>query len=136
MIPINWSPDRKTLAEFAEAGMFVLGMVAAPLAYLKGQPRVAVAFWLAAMTLRILGLIRPDWLRPIFLGLTLATWPIGWVVGWVALAVLYFAIFTPIALLFRLIGRDALKRKFDPKAESYWEPYQPNRGIDRYLRPF
>jgi Saxitoxin biosynthesis operon protein SxtJ len=136
MIPINWTPDRKTLGEFAEAGMFALGMVAAPLAYFKGQPRVAAAFWIVAVIMRIIGLTRPAWLRPAFLALTLATWPIGWVVGRVALAVLYFAVFTPIALFFRLIGRDALQRSLDPKAKTYWEPYRPNRGLDRYLRPF
>jgi hypothetical protein len=136
MIPINWKPDRKTLGEFAEAGMFALGMVAAPLAYFKGQPRVAVAFWLLAVILRLVGLARPSWLKPVFVGLTLATWPIGWIVSRVALGVLYFAVFTPIALFFRLIGRDALRRSFDPKAKTYWEPYRPNRGLERYLRPF
>ena len=37
MIPIQWKPDRKALGEFAEAGMFALGMVAAPLAYFRGS---------------------------------------------------------------------------------------------------
>jgi Saxitoxin biosynthesis operon protein SxtJ len=136
MIPINWTPDRKTLGEFAEAGMFALGMVAAPLAYSRGQPRLAATFWVAAVVLRIVGLARPAWLRPVFLGLTLATWPIGWVVSRVALGLLYFAVFTPIALIFRLIGRDSLKKTLDPKAKTYWEPYRPNRGLERYLRPF
>jgi hypothetical protein len=136
MIPINWKPDRKTLGEFAEAGMFVLGMVAAPLAYLRGEPRVAAIFWVIAVILRIVGLVRPAWLKPVFVGLTLATWPIGWFVSRVALGVLYFAVFTPIALVFRLIGRDVLKRSFDPKAKTYWESYRPNRGVERYLRPF
>ncbi len=53
MIPINWKPDRKTLGEFAEAGMFALGMVAAPLAYFRGQPRLAAAFWVVAVILRV-----------------------------------------------------------------------------------
>jgi hypothetical protein len=136
MIPINWKPDRKALGEFAEAGMFALGMVAAPLAYFRGQPGVAATFWVAAVLMRIIGLARPEWLKPVFLGLTLATWPIGWVVSRLALALLYFAVFTPIALAFRLIGRDALRRKLDRQAKTYWEPYRPNRGLERYLRPF
>jgi hypothetical protein len=136
MIPINWRPDRKTLGEFAEAGMFALGMVAAPLAYMRGQPRVAVAFWTAGVLIRIVGLVRPERLKPVFLGLTLATWPIGWVVSRLAIGLLYFAVFTPIALVFRVVGRDALHRKIDPKAPTYWEPYRPNRGLERYLRPF
>ncbi len=136
MVPINWTPDRKTLGEFSEAGLFFVGMVAAPLAYFRGQPTLAAAFWVAAVLGRLVGLVRPEWLKPVFLGLTIASWPIGWVVSKVALAGLYFLVFTPIGLVFRLIGRDALQRKADPSATTYWEPYQPNRGIDRYLRPF
>jgi Saxitoxin biosynthesis operon protein SxtJ len=136
MIPINWSPDRKTLGEFSEAGMFALGMVAAPLAYFRGHSWLAAMFWVLGVVLRLVGLVRPGWLKPVFLGLTLATWPIGWVVSRVALGVLYFLVFTPIALVFRLIGRDDLQRAADRDSKSYWEPYRPNRGLERYLRPF
>jgi len=136
MIPIPWTPDRKTLREFSEAALFALGMVAAPLAYFRGQPRLASTCWLLAVAARLLGLVRPGWLRLPFLALTLATWPIGWLVSRVALALLYFLVFTPIALTFRLLGRDALNRKFDPEAPTYWESYKPDRGLERYLRPF
>jgi hypothetical protein len=29
-------------------------------------------------------------------------------------------LFTPIAMVFRLVGRDTMKRKFEPESESYW----------------
>jgi len=35
LVPINWEPDRATLAGFSEAGMFMVGMVAAPVALLR-----------------------------------------------------------------------------------------------------
>jgi Saxitoxin biosynthesis operon protein SxtJ len=136
MIPINWTPDRKTLAEFSEAGMFALGMVAAPLAYYRGQSKVAVAFWVVAVVGRLIGLTRPGWLKPAFLGLTLATWPIGWVVSRLTLGLLFLLVFTTVAIVFRLVGRDALNRSIDRRAKTYWEPYRPDRGLDRYLRPF
>lgn len=137
LVAINWKPDRKTLAEFSEAWLFFLGMVGAPLAYFRGHPRLAAALWLAAVIGRLLGLVRPQWMRPAFLGLTLLTFPIGWVVSNVVLALLYFGVFTPVALIFRLIGRDALKRTLDRQAPTYWEPYQPGAGgMRRYLRPF
>ena len=136
MIPIPWTPDRKTLVEFSEAGLFALGMVAAPLAYFRGHPWLAAGFWLLAVAGRLVGLLRPEWLKPAFLGLTLATWPIGWVVSKVALGLLYFTVFTPIAWAFRMMGRDALQRSIDREAKTYWEPYRPNRGLERYLRPF
>ncbi len=137
MVPaINWTPGRKTLAEFSEAWMFALGMVLAPLAYFRGHAWLAGAFWVLAVAGRLVGLARPSWMRPVFLGMSLATWPIGWVVSNLTLALLYYGVFTPIALLFRLIGRDTMRRRFDRDAETYWEPYRPDSGLERYLRQY
>ena len=136
LAPINWRPDRKALAEFSEAWMFFLGMVAAPLMLHRGQPRLAAAFWVLAVAGRLIGLIRPMLLRPVYLGLTLATWPIGWAVSGLTLALLYYGILTPIGLTFRLIGRDALNRRFDRNAPTYWEPYTPDHGPEANLRQF
>jgi len=136
LVSINWRPDRKTLAEFSEFGMFFLGMVAAPLTYFRGHATFAAILWGAAVLGRLIGVLCPDWLRPVFVGATLATWPIGWVVSHLALRLLYYGVITPIALIFRLAGRDALTRRLDRAANSYWEPYNPDRGMDRYLRLF
>jgi hypothetical protein len=136
LVPINWRPDRKTLADFSEFAMFFLGMVFAPLSLLKGNLWLGAAAWGAAVAIRAVGLLRPEWLRPIYLGLTLATWPIGWVVSHLTFAATYYLIFTPIALFFRLIGRDALHRRFDRAAATYWEPHNPDQGPARYLRQF
>jgi hypothetical protein len=136
LAPINWQPDRKTLGEFSELAMFFLGMVAAPLAYFRGRPALAGVLWVLAMALRLVGLVRPAWLKPVFLGLTLATWPIGWVVSHLTLALLYHGVVAPIGLALRLLGRDPLARRFDRDAPTYWEPYNPDQGMDRYLRQF
>ncbi len=136
MLPIRWKADRKALGEFSEGGLFALGMVAAPLAYFRGRPSLAATFWALAVLTRAVGLARPEALRPAFVGMSLATWPIGWAVSKLALALLYGLVFTPIALVFRLAGRDALHRKLDRDASTYWEPYRPDRGVDRYLRTY
>src|SRR5262245_53530158 len=136
LVAINWKPDRKMLAEFSEFGLFFLGMVAAPLAYFRGHPILAATFWVLAVVLRLVGVWKPEWLRFAFVGLSLAAFPIGWVVSNLAVALLYYGIFTPVALVFRLIGRDALNREFDREATTYWEPYNPDQGMERYLRQF
>ncbi len=136
LVPINWNPNRKTLAEFSEFGMFFLGMVAAPLAYFRGHTTLAALFWAAAVTGRLVGLVRPQWLRPAFVGLTVATWPIGFVVSHLTMALLYYGVITPIGLALRIAGRDPLTRRFDRAAPTYWEPYNPDRGMNRYLRQF
>jgi saxitoxin biosynthesis operon SxtJ-like protein len=136
MTPILWRPERKTLAEFSEFWMFFVGMIAAPLAWYRGHTTLAAACWFAAVSVRMVGWLRPEWVRPIYLGLTLATWPIGWVVSHVALALVYYIVITPIGLGLRLAGRDPLKRGFDRDAPTYWEPHNPDRGPERYLRQF
>jgi len=46
---------------------------------------------------------------------------IGFVISRTILAILFFGIFTPVALVFRLIGRDVLAQKPDKSAPSYFK---------------
>lgn len=137
LVKINWQPDKKMLGEFSQAGMFFIGMLACPLALYRGHVGRGLAFWVVAVVLRVIGLTRPEWLRWPFIGLSVVAWPIGWVVSHLALGIIYYGIFTPVALVFRLMGRDPLNRRLDKQASTYWEPYEPDRGGKaRYLRQF
>ena len=42
------------------------------------------------------------------------------IVNPVVLGGIYFLVFTPVAMVMRLAGRDALRRKLDAQAKSYW----------------
>lgn len=74
--------------------------------------------------------------RVIYLGLTLVTLPIGLVISFLLLATFYFGILTPLAIVFRLIGRDTLNRRFDADAESYWITQRQPDDLDRYFNQF
>lgn len=136
LVQLNWRPNRKLLAEFSEAWMFFLGMLAAPLALYRGYPTVALVLWGVAIAGRAIGFIRPDWMRPCYILLSVVAWPIGWTISHLAMALVFYGVFTPVALVFRLIGRDALKRDLHPEATSYWEAYRPDRERARYLKQF
>jgi len=41
------------------------------------------------------------------------------------MALLFFTTVTPMALIMRVMGKDPLRRKFDPAADSYWISRQP-----------
>ncbi len=45
---------------------------------------------------------------------------IGFVISRSVLFVLFFGIFTPIGIFFRIIGRDSLMRRYDTNAKSYF----------------
>jgi hypothetical protein len=74
--------------------------------------------------------------RVIFLGLMLATMPVGWLVSFILLAIFYYLILAPIGLIFRLTGRDMLQRKYDAKANSYWLKRSQPDTAERYFHQF
>jgi hypothetical protein len=69
-------------------------------------------------------------------GLSVVAFPIGFVVAYVILGVLFFVLITPLGLAFRLIGRDPLKRRFEPEVPTYWEPSGPARSMESYFKQF
>ena len=47
------------------------------------------------------------------------------IVSPLTLCILFYVCITPIGLLMRLVGKDPLRRKFDPGAKSYWIVREP-----------
>lgn len=75
-------------------------------------------------------------IRPVYLVALVATFPIGLVVGPIVMALMFFLIFMPVALIFKLIGRDTMARRFDDAALSYWIERRPATDVKRYFRQF
>lgn len=136
LVKINWNPDSKVIREFSEVWLFFFGMILTPLAWSRGHSNQAAAFWLVAVAGRLFGMWRPDLMKYAFLAMTVVFFPVGWAISHLAMAIIFYGVFTPVALIFRLIGRDPLKRSFDRNAKSYWEEHNPDRGPARYLRQF
>ena len=124
----------KTLRQFAVVAIVFFGGLACLEGY--GRDRWSVAYMLGglAITVGLLGLVRPQAIRPLFLGLTAVTYPIGWVVSKVLLVTIFYGMFMPLALFFKVIKRDALARRPQPYKETYWLPKQAPRGIHSYFR--
>ncbi|MFO1458480.1 MAG: hypothetical protein U1G08_03660 [Verrucomicrobiota bacterium] len=84
----------------------------------------------------VLGTVAPTAMKPVYLALTLLTFPIGFVVNWVILVVIWLGVFTPVALWFRIRGRDALQRTLEPSRTTYWIPRAAARPRKQYLRQY
>ncbi len=136
MLPFPTNPDRQTLGQFSEAWMVAFGMVAAPLMLWRGHPTLAIAAWVAAVVGRVVGLIRPELLRVVFVGLTALTWPIGWIVSNFMLAIVYYVVVTPIGLMRRSRRRDPLGRSLNRSVASHWLEVRQNTRPDRHFRQF
>jgi hypothetical protein len=130
---IPFRPPTPTLRRFGIVGSVILTGLAA---WQGGRDRwvVAAALFAAAAAMLGLALIRPAALRPIFAGLMVVTFPVNWLVSHLALAVIFYGVFTPLALLFRLGGRDVLGCRADARRDSYWQPKPQPEGVRSYFR--
>ncbi len=112
-------PDR-IVRQFAALCALLLGGLAARDFFARADAGRGSWFALAAVAILVAGWLRPGTIRPVFTGAMAITAPIGIVVSNALLGVMYYGIFTPLALFFRLIGRDALARRRRAGAATYW----------------
>ena len=137
LVEINWHPGRKELRGFGIAALVAGSLVSVLLYALKGLAiQWAAAIFAAGCVIFLGSLMSLKLTRTIYLGLILVTLPIGWVVSFLLLAAFYFLLITPLSLVFRLIGRDPLHRKFEPRADSYWVTHSPPEDVERYFHQF
>ena len=137
LIEIDWNPKRKQLKDFGKIALAASAVISLLLYLLKG---VAIQWCLIIFAVGciifIISMISIKLTKMIYLGMILLTMPIGWVVSFILLAAFYYLLLAPLGLIFRLIGRDPLYRKFDPAAKSYWLNRQPPKGPEQYFHQF
>lgn len=92
--------------------------------------------WVAGAVLTAAYLAVPRLRRPVYVGMSLAVYPIGWVLSHVILLAVFMLVVTPIALLLRALGQDPMQRRFDPSMPSYWVPHRPADDFRRYFQQF
>ncbi len=88
----------------------------------------------AGVALALIGGIWPAVVRPVYRLALAVTAPIGAVVSRLVLAAIYYLIFTPIALLFRLVGRDELELRRSGDRKTYWRAARGPRAARDYFR--
>ena len=82
-----------------------------------------------------LGLVRPGAIRLIYTGWMIAAFPLGWTVSRVMLAGLFYLVFTPVAAVFRLMSRDALRLRRPQTMSTYWTEHRM-ADVQEYFRQF
>lgn len=133
---ISFQPARNTLRQFAGMWLVFFLALAAVQYWVKDRPTEAMALAGLAVTIGPLGLIRPHAIRLIYVGWMVAVFPIGWTVSKIVMAVIYYGVFTPVAVIFRLIGRDVLHLRRQPAADTYWLSKPQAAGVTQYFRQF
>jgi len=138
---MQWSdillkPNSKTLRRFAGMCLLFFGTLAIWQGSFGGNMELGLLFSAVAFGVGLTGLIWPQAVRPVYLGWMIAAFPVGWMISWLLLAVLFYGVFTPLAVVFRLIGRDALCRRPDPSENSYWTMKPAAADPVSYFRQF
>jgi saxitoxin biosynthesis operon SxtJ-like protein len=133
---IQFDPPRKMLRQFAGLWLLFFGGMALWEILGRGRSGIGAILAVLAVTIGPLGLIRPEWVRFIYVGWMILAFPIGWTVSQIILAVMFFGLFTPIGLVFRLLGRDTLQRIHRPELESYWQAKPASTDLRRYFKQF
>ena len=86
--------------------------------------------WAIAFVVLVCSLFIKPVMRPLFLAFMWFGMKMNWVMTRVILTIFYFTVLAPIGIFMRIIRKDLLGRKYDPKAETFWqkpkrEDYKP-----------
>ena len=146
MIELNLSPDEKTLRHFGWIALGGFAFVAAiahfeVLIFAFGlsetvKPIVVGVFAGLGGLAALFSLVYPKANLPIYVGLAVLSYPIGFVLSYLIMGTLFYVLITPVALFFKLTGRDAMNRRFDPQATTYWSEPRPARGPESYFKQY
>jgi hypothetical protein len=144
MIKLNLAPERRVLAQFAWVAAIALPLLTA----FVTRDTVWYRFWewpwgsvpvlclgglgAAQLVAFLLGVRQPT--RVLYVVLMVIALPIGFVVSHVLIALVFYLVITPIALVFRLGGRDAIGRKIDRSKASYWVDRGAPRPASSYFK--
>lgn len=133
MFDVNFHPANRQLRQFG-----TICVVALPLVAWLWTHNAVIAGWagVAGLVLCSVGWIAPKILKPVFVGLTIITLPIGLVAGEIAMLLLYFGVFLPMSIVFRIIGRDSLGRRSLSREETFWRERKQPKGAASYYRQF
>ena len=134
MISVQWNPERKQLRQFAAIWFPAFcGLLGWIVGAKTGQWEAVQIAWTVCGVQAVLGAAYPPAIRPVFVGLILLTYPIGWVVSHVLLGAIFYLLFLPIGLALRMTGHDPLQLK-RPAGNSLWKTPVGKTDPASYLR--
>jgi hypothetical protein len=121
---MQWSdvtarPSNRTLRQFAALFLIVFAIVAGLRVWRGDTGAATIAIAAIGALVGVVGLIRPDSIRIVYTGWMIAAFPIGWTISRIIVTALFYLVFTPFAITFRLFGRDGLRLRRHVRT-TYW----------------
>ncbi len=123
--PREWR--RFTLSSTAAAALFTGLMLYRG----KVAPAAASVVFVVLGAVAMAAWSRPAWFRSFYrAGMTIGA-AIGQVMGQILLTLFFLLALTPMALVFRVLGKDPLSLRWDKSAKTYWRTAKPYGDLDR-----
>jgi len=146
LLDVTLDPEPRVLRQFGFFALAAFGLLGAValwrstlFGFVLGERAlpVAIGFFALGAVSALFSLVAPRANRPLYVGLIVLTFPIGFVLSFLVLGILFFLVLSPVGLLFRLIGRDGLQLRIDPAATTYWVDREPGGpDTERYFKQF
>ena len=134
VIELKHRPSRSDLHWFGPIFVAFVALIGTLATYRFDAPRVGIAVWTIGAVLGALYFAIPALRIPFYQTWMRLFFPLGWTISHLVLAVLFFGIVTPTALIMRLVRYDPMKRKWDREAPSYWTEHRTGDDTSRYLK--
>jgi hypothetical protein len=129
-------PDSRTLRQFAWGWVIFFGALAICKYAIQHHTKPAIALAITAVVGLLVSWLLPAVFRWIFVVWMVLAYPIGWIISQVALALMFYFIITPVALIFRVTGRNRLRRFKPANATTYWITKEMPADVRRYFRQY
>jgi hypothetical protein len=130
---INRNPTKRDLLLFG-GGLPVATLVLGLVVRHRAGSAVAVRVWMVGAAVSVLYAAIPSIRRPVFVGWTWLTHPIGWAVTQVMLLAAFLVVVLPIGFVLRRVSGDPLRRQSDPALATYWVSRTQPRDVQRYFQ--
>ena len=128
--------DRKQIRTFG-IGLIVILSIISSLQIYWGRTEVGIGLFIACTFVVIVVIFTPTMLIPLYRLMLFVSRTMGFVITPIILGLVFYLVFAPTGILFRLIRKDILDRRSNVSAESYWKPKKlPQDDLNRYERQY
>ena len=132
----NQSTTPKQLRTFGIALSILLAIIGL-INFLKGNITFYQWLWGVAIVVFLITITVPIVIKPVYRTALFFAHILGWINTRLILGIIYYFIFTPISIVFKIIKKDPLDRKFDKQAKTYWNiNFQKIENKGQYLKQF
>jgi hypothetical protein len=131
---IDFHPPERKLRVFAGLFLGAMTSLAMVVVYTRDDVFRGGLLGVVGALAGVAGFFKPGFVRPLYVGMMIASFPASWVTSHVLFMAVYFGLFTPLAVVFRCLGRDALQLRSRSACSTYLEPLPATRDKEAYFR--